>query len=197
MKHNKIIIIALMLLASYSVHAEKRTIYGLGLVEKSFAGESFMIEMAKAEARQSLAEQVTLSGFKFSKDNNSTSFIKTTSAIVSSEEKPEKVYFLGNGDLGIVLKGTTDFNPQYDGEVCKQHSSKVKVPDDLKTAFTSLKDSLYQDTVQYVVNESGKTSINVSGTIYTKEFKINIDDQNVANLTTTVCVAELKHGRRQ
>ena len=193
MKHNKIIIITLMLLASYSVHAEKRTIYGLGLVEKSLAGESFMISMAKAEARQSLAEQATLSEFNFSKDDHGTRFIKTTSATVSSEEKPVKLYSTAKGDMGIVLKGTTDFNPQYDGEICKQHNSQVKVPDDLKKAFTSLKDNLYQNTVQYVVNESGKTNINVSGTIYTKEFKINVDDQNIANLTTTVCVAELRY----
>ena len=193
MKHNKIIIIALMLLVSYSVHAEKRTIYGLGLVEKSLAGEPFMISMAKAEARQSLAEQATLSEFNFSKDDHGTRFIKTTSATVSSEEKPVKLYSTAKGDMGIVLKGTTDFNPQYDGEICKQHNSQIKVPDDLKKAFTSLKDNLYQNTVQYVVNESGKTNINVSGAIYTKEFKISVDDQNIANLTTTVCVAELRY----
>ena len=193
MKHNKIIIVATMLLASHSIHAEKRTIYGLGLAEKSFAGESFMVSMAKSEARLSLAEQTTLSEFKYSKDDNGTSFIKTTTAIVNSDEKPVKMYSTGRGDMGIVLKGTTDFNPQYDGEICKQHNSQVKVPDDLKKPFSNLRDNLYQDTVQHVINESGRTSANVSGTIYTKEFKVDVDDQNIANITTNVCVAELKY----
>jgi len=188
----KIFLLASSILLAAAVQAETKTIHGLGMSEKLIAGESLTRAIATSNAHVALAEQVTLSSFTYQKDIDSTRFKKITSAKISADPTPVQTYTLNNGTMGVIIKASTDFNPTFKDEICKHYSNDISSADQLSGSFTSLHSKLYKDAVKSAMHKHGISSIIVTGKIYTKNLKIKVNEKNIANITTTICVANIK-----
>jgi len=186
------LLLASSILLSAAAQAETKTIHGLGMSEKLIAGESLTRAIATSNAHVALAEQVTLSSFTYHKDIDSTRFKKITSAKISTDPTPLKTYTLDNGTMGVIIKATTNFNPKFENEICKHYSNNISSASQLSGSFDSLHSKLYKDAVKNSMKKPDISSIIVTGKIYTKNLKIKVSEKNIATITTTICVANIK-----
>ena len=197
MKLFKMFFIVVLVAVSSLVNANEREIFALGVSERSTAGARFTKQLAMMEARTALLKQAMLSSFVYSSTTDRSSYKSLVTGSIKTDSKPVAVFMMENGDIGVIAKGYTDFNSDFEKEHCKTFSKKIKKASDLVKAFSSLRDTHYSETVKSAIGDSGLNAEEISGAIYTKKYQIDVgqSSQKYADITTTVCVSDIKSGK--